>query len=135
MTKTLHADEWVTLTYDEGAGLVRYERSDRPYGSFADIDGCHEALTASASWLPRGLKLLIDIRRAPPRNDEGFETRVNKYLATLLPRFSGMSVLVKTAVGKLQTARLAAERGETAHVYDDEAQALAHLGMGVPAKG
>lgn len=130
MTKILHTDDWVTLRFDEAAGVVRYERSDRVYGSLEDLERCHQALTESARWVPSGLGLLIDIRRAPPRNDEGFETRVNKYLGGLLPRFSSVAVLAATAVGKLQTTRLAAERGETAHVYDDEAAALAYLAAG-----
>ena len=134
MTKTLHSDPWVTLSLDEAAGLVRYQRSEVPYGSLDDLERCHRDLVASARWLPPGLKLLVDVRRAPPRNDEAFETRVNKFLGALLPRFAGMAVLVKTAVGKLQTTRLAAERGGTVESYDDEAAALAHLAVSVGTK-
>ncbi len=134
MTKVLHADEWVTLRFDEAAGLVRYERSDHAYGSIEDLERCHRDILASARWVPSGVTLLIDIRRAPPRNDEAFETRVNKYLGGLLPRFTAVATLVKTAVGKLQTARLASERGGIAHVYDDEAEALAFLAAGARPK-
>jgi hypothetical protein len=129
MRTILYQDDWVTLTFDAAVGLVRYERGEKPYGSLAELDACHAALRTVA--IPSGpnLKLLIDVRRAPPRNDDGFETKTNAVLPGFLKRFSKHATLVKTAVGKLQTERLARVRGVAAHSFDDERAALEYLGI------
>jgi hypothetical protein len=78
--------------------------------------------------IPYGIKLLLDLRRAPPRNDDGFESIINGGIGPFVGRFGRHAVLVRTMVGKLQVKRLAVARGhEDANVFDDEAAALAYL--------
>jgi hypothetical protein len=132
LTRVLFADAHVTLAYDEATGLVRYTRSSEPYASIADLRALHDKMEAALPpFFPSsGLKLLIDVRAAPPRNDEAFEEVVTGLLETFVRRFSAHAFMVRSAVGRLQTQRLARTRGD-AHpsVFDDERAALRYLGV------
>lgn len=130
MTTTLHEDEWTILTVDTALGLVRFTRTEVPYAGEPDIERNYAALGQAILRVPPGMKLLIDIRRATPRNDAMFEAKSNGALSQLLKRFVRNATLVKTAVGKLQTTRLATQRGGVPHVFDDERAALAYLLQG-----
>jgi hypothetical protein len=131
MITVLYADEWVTFSVDTQRGLVRYERSDRPYGP-EDIERSYAGVGEAVSRVPPGMRLLLDVRKAPPRNDADFETRANGALDQLVKRFTKHATLVRTAVGKLQTVRLAGERGAVPHVFEHESEALAYLGVVSP---
>jgi hypothetical protein len=131
VSRILFADDHVTVAYDEAHGLVRYTRSGKPYASIDEMTASHDKLVAALPpFFPTsGLKLLVDVRPAPPRNDEAFEAQVTRLLVTFIQRFSAHAFLVKSAVGRLQTQRLARDRGEThPAVFDDETAALRHLG-------
>jgi hypothetical protein len=125
----LYEDEWVTVTFDPASSLLRYTRTAQPYANLGQLS--QSFANVGAAPIPRGpaIKLLIDVRLAPPRNDAGFESKANGALETFLRLFGKHATLVRTAVGKLQTARLARERGTEARAFDDEAQALAYLGI------
>jgi hypothetical protein len=132
LSRVLFSDPHVTLAYDEASGLVRYTRSSEAFASVADLRASHDKMSAALPpFFPSsGLKLLIDVRAAPPRNDEAFEEVVTRLLETFVGRFSVHAFMVKSAVGRLQTQRLARSRGE-AHpsVFDDERAALRYLGV------
>ena len=132
MSRVLFADAHVTLAYDEASGLVRYTRSSEPFASVVEVRDSHDRMAAALPpFFPSsGLKLLIDVRAAPPRNDEAFEQVVTGLLESFVGRFSTHAFMVKSAVGRLQTQRLARTRGE-AHpsVFDDERAALRFLGI------
>jgi hypothetical protein len=59
-----------------------------------------------------------------------FEVRANGALDQIVKRFTKHATLVRTAVGKLQSVRLAGERGAVPHVFENEGDALAYLGVG-----
>lgn len=130
MSRVLFTDAHLTVTIDEAAGVLRYARSATPFASIDAFRATHDHLTtALPAPLPRGLKLLVDVREAPPRNDEAFEAAVLRILATFMKRFPMHAFLVKSAVGRLQTNRLARERGGDAPaIFDDEGEALRYLG-------
>jgi hypothetical protein len=131
MSKVLFADAHVTVVLDEVRGFVRYTRSTAPFASVADVTSSHDKMASSLPpWLPASLKLLIDVRLAPPRNDEAFEAVVTSTIVKFIGRFAKHAFLVKSAVGRLQTQRLARDRGD-AHppIFDDETAALRHLGV------
>jgi hypothetical protein len=133
MNRTLHADPWVTVTVDDAARIVRYTRSSQRHASIDSMRECHQKIRAAFATLPSGtLSLLIDVREAPPRNDEAFEAEVLEALRTLAERFPTRATLVKTAVGKLQTQRLARTRDDSVQVFSDEAQALEYLKRSPP---
>lgn len=133
MSRVLFNDAQVTLSFDEPRGLLRYTRSSAPFPTVADVTACHAKMASSLPpFLPTGLKLLVDLRQAPPRNDDAFEAEVKRTIATFIGRFSAHAFLVKSAVGRLQTQRLARSRGdEHPSVFDDEQAALRHLGVPV----
>jgi len=55
---------------------------------------------------------------------------VTGLLETFVRRFSAHAFMVKSAVGRLQTQRLARTRGDThPSVFDDERAALRYLGV------
>jgi len=127
MASVIHQDAWATIRLDDALGLLRYERSSVPYATVDEVERAYAAAGEALGHVRPGLKLLIDMRQAPPRNDDEFETRAGAALGVLLGRFPRYATLVRTAVGKLQTARIAAERGVVAHVFEDERDALAYL--------
>ncbi len=131
MSRVLFTDAHVTLAFDEARGLVRYARTGKPYADIADMSASHEKMAAALPpFFPAGLKLLIDVRAAPPRNDDAFESVVTRLLETFIKRFSAHAFMVKSAVGRLQTQRLARSRGDTnPSVFDDEQEALRYLGI------
>ncbi len=128
MTSTLLVeDAWSRVTVDAAVGLVRYERNELAYPDADTVERSYLLLRDAIVKVPPGMKLLIDIRRAPPRNDEAFEAKANVAIAALTRRFTKVATLVRTAVGKLQSTRLAKNRGAQAHVFDDEKAAVAYL--------
>jgi hypothetical protein len=128
-TAVLYKDEWVTLTFEAATGLVRYTRSGVPYPDMDALERSYAGLRTLVMPSVPGLKLLIDVRLAPPRNDAAFEAHANAAIGSFTRRFDKIATLVRTAVGKLQTARLAHERGVEANSFDDERAALAFLGV------
>jgi len=127
MATILYEDAWAAVSLDPATGLVRYTRTALPYGDLADMERSFAGVESVAARVTPAMKLLVDLRLAPPRNDRAFEGRSLGVLQAFARRFGGMATLVRTAVGKLQTARLAKERGAEANVFDDEAAALAFL--------
>jgi hypothetical protein len=125
----LYADSYVTLVLDDVDGIVRYTRSAIAFPSIDVLEKIHARLVEVSPTLPgRRLKLLLDARLAPPRNDEAFERVIGKALAGLLPRFVAHATLMKSAAGLLQARRLERERGAVApSVFEDEASALEYL--------
>jgi hypothetical protein len=122
----LYEDAWAVVTWDAADDLVRYTRTARP---FADRNELAKSYTAVGDALrtAKGTRLLIDVRLAPPRNDDDFEARTGEGVEALTARFPKMATLVRTAVGRLHASRMAKERGAVAHVFDSEADALAFL--------
>lgn len=117
------------IDWDPTRTLVRFTRSDLPYRSSEDIE-------AEASAIDRVLRdfgphcpLLVDLRAVTPRNDPAFEKAIVKLRRSLFGAASRIAILVRTAVGVLQTKRHAFEDGVVAGVFHDEALALAYLAM------
>ena len=130
MVEVLYGDEWITVSWDAGVGLVRYTRSSAAYPDVETAVRSFDAMRGAVRRVSPGgsAKLLIDTRRAPPRNDPAFEAQVQRATAEFATRFVRVATLMATAVGKLQAVRLAHERGaEKPHVFDDEQAALAYL--------
>ena len=128
MTQTLYDDAHVSVTLDDVSSVVRYKRSRQPYPSLEVMRAVHAKVRSAFESLPSGkLALLLDVRDAPPRNDEGFEAEVQNALRALAERFPRRATLVRTAVGRLQTQRIAREGDRSVETFSDEAQALAYL--------
>jgi hypothetical protein len=129
VTRTLFEDEYITLTLDEARSLVRYIRSDVPFTSMTVMRALHARI---AALIPEdaGLKLLLDVRQAPSRNDPEFETEIMRAFGTFLPKFDAHAVVARTAAGRLQAQRLERQHNtKEPGVFDNEAEALRFLGM------
>jgi hypothetical protein len=111
-------------------GLVRVTRSAEPIVALEEVDeawgGVLIALNAGSA---ADTRLLIDMRRAPGRNDDAYERSVAKYRADTVARFEQVAVLVRSMPGQLQVQRHAKEDGlAKVRVFNSEPHALAWLG-------
>jgi hypothetical protein len=78
---------------------------------------------------PDDTRLLIDMRRAPGRNDDAYERAVARYRAETVARFEQVAVLVRSMPGQLQVQRHAKEDGlSKVRVFNSETHALVWLG-------
>ncbi|MGZ3424978.1 MAG: hypothetical protein ACXVEF_44695 [Polyangiales bacterium] len=124
----LHRTRHWVLTYEEPLHLVRATRTNAPYDAVGDVErSMEEFLTVGRRFERRGLKLLLDVREGPLRNDDAFEEVMTRYRTRLFADFAALAILVKTAVGKLQVARITRQEGRERPIFTDETAALAFL--------
>jgi len=117
------------VTLDRAAAIVRYERTDLPFSSIAEVERVHDRFFEVVFTMPPATyALLLDVRRAPPRNDDEYEAAIAGYMDRLIRHFRRCALLVRTAAGRLQVMRLEKHaRRPAAAVFLDEGEALAHL--------
>ncbi len=102
-------------------------RTDTP---FPDLKTMHRenALLVAAFQPLAGTPLILDGRKARPRNDHAFESESKRMRAIVTATFSPIAILVATVAGRMQVARLIEEDGLTGiRVFDDEGEAIAFL--------
>ncbi len=108
MQRILLDDPYVTITLDDEIGVLRYIRSHEPYPSLDTLRALNAKIREVFATFPaKSHHLLIDVREARPRNDEAFETEIKDALIHIAARFARRATLVKSAVGRLQTQRIA----------------------------
>jgi hypothetical protein len=131
VSRIVFEDRYVTLTIDDARGLVRYTRTREPFPTLDAMRTSNQAVAGASAWIGRPTHtLLIDVRDAPPRNDDAFEQEVGRSLEAFVPGYKAYAMLVKTAVGRLQVSRMTRAPGaKGAPVFTSEAEALAHLGV------
>lgn len=132
MLSTLYSDAFVTIEVDTLAGVVTYRRTREPYPSMDVLVRSFDAVVlALATPGLRGMRILIDVRAAPGRNDREFEAVLRTYRSQLFLPFSKRAILVQTVFGLMQTTRLEREEGHAAApCFYDESTALAYLRAG-----
>jgi hypothetical protein len=127
---TLLQTPLIRSEYDERRRLVRYTRTSQGFSSIHELEETYKNLIQSTVRLDlRHLALLIDLREAPPRNDPAFEEAIARYRGPMMQGFARVAVLVKSAVGRLQVRRHAANDGIANLVTQDEDEALRYLGV------
>jgi hypothetical protein len=112
-------------------GIARILTRSRTTERFATA----EEVTAEYDGLARALDrvdrsqyaVLVDLRLAPPRNDEAFEDIVARYHASLYDGFRRVAVVVQTAAGRLQLRRFLTAARPDAKVFTDVEEATAFL--------
>ncbi|MDI1479359.1 hypothetical protein [Polyangium sp. y55x31] len=123
--EVFRSSQFVVLR-ESGGKLVRIRRTDVPLDDQATAD----LLTFFDRFFPPLMRpqfvLLLDSREAPMAVDRETERRVHETGARLLSGFIRSAILVASATGKLQAARMTRERGK-ASVFVDETEALAYL--------
>jgi hypothetical protein len=114
---------------DERRRLIVLRRSDSRF-AIADMGEVFAPVEAALADVD-GWQLLLDMRRAPARPEEGFEDAMQTHMGPLMARFARRAVLVRSAVGVLQVSRVSKKLGgsddDIAVFRDDEAGALAWL--------
>jgi hypothetical protein len=129
MLRTIHADEFLTVTLDTETRVVRFTRSSTPYPTIDAVRTQHAALTkALAAISPERHTLLVDLRAGPLRNDGAFEAEISRTVTRVVTAFRKHAFLIKTAVGGLQVRRMSAANGTAPEAtFSSEAAALAYL--------
>jgi hypothetical protein len=123
-------NDYVSISYDPTQKMVRFSRSKNRYPLNEETRVVLKQITDIFEQVGRDKSLLIDMRDAPLRNDEQFESFTSNQNDRLFAGFSRVAILVKTAVGELQFARLKREgrfSAMDAHVFRDETEALTFL--------
>jgi hypothetical protein len=119
--------EYCTIDVDPTGTLVHFTRSELPYRSIADIEREASRIETALQGFGGGRRLLADLRAVPPRNDPDFEEAISKVRQSLYTNVVRVALLVRTAIGALQTMRHARHDGVFAQTYEDESLALAWL--------
>lgn len=124
-------DALISVEFDQTRDLVFVRRSSQPIQSVAEAARAQrEAISRLRGIGAR--RLLLDMRDAIGRNDPEFETAMSQQIQGLLSLFQRCAVLVRTAVGRLQQARLQREHRLPYEVFLDEDQAMAYLMAPLP---
>lgn len=131
--QTLCESAFLSVRFDPAQRVVRVTRSAARPRDIGEITQAFDEASRSLDSVDRArLRLLIDLRAAPGRNDAEFERAMASRRAELMRGFMVVAILVQTPVGELQVARIAREDGSNAKVFNDEAAALVWLAQSRP---
>jgi hypothetical protein len=126
--RELYRSAHIVVTVDDERRLVRRVRTGHGYASVAEVEFVYETMLRKLDSIDRRLYgLLVDVRLAPPRNDDTFEQVVERHLQGLYSGYRRVAILVKTEAGRLQMKRLARQRSLDLAAFVDEAAALSYV--------
>ncbi|EYF04627.1 hypothetical protein [Chondromyces apiculatus] len=137
-TRTLVATKHLIVTIDPERALSTFTRLETP---FATTEEMVQAVQSAFSLLKQSggasCGMLLDLRRAPGRNDDpGFEARVTALFTKNRDAFLRFAVVVGTASGRLHVQRIGRQLHAPGDVFLVEAEALAFLRTGeMPTRG
>jgi hypothetical protein len=107
--------------------LTRSRTAER-FTTAEQVTAEYDALVRALDRVERSAySVLVDLRLAPPRNDEAFEEIVARYHARLYERFRRVAVVVQSAAGRLQLRRFLSAARPDARVFTDVDEATAFL--------
>jgi hypothetical protein len=119
---------YYVITVARETGFVHALRSDAPFPTVEEYDLQIAQVAAALLRIDRpSYVLLIDVRKAPSRNDPSFEQANLRFRSVVVHGFRRMAVLVASQAGKLHIERHARELGSGPAVFLDERAALAYL--------
>jgi hypothetical protein len=126
----LERNLYAVVRYDPVHRLAIITRSEEQYRSIEDLRWSFDRMRRAFELLSTGrASLLIDSRKAPPRNDPEFERVMAPLRQDVFRNFAKAVVLVQTAVGVLQVTRHAKLDGQEMGVFTSLGEALAYLGL------
>ena len=132
MPRVLLKNEYAEVTLDESTRIVHFRRSTTALASKEAVERFFVELEAASPKKDRAqMRLLIDVREAPSRNDPAFENAFIRFRPRIFGGFERRAVLVKSQVGKLQVNRLVRAAGLEERTFFDEAEARSWLLTGV----
>jgi len=129
----LYKDEYATLTREPG--FVRLRRMSVPMPSESAANIVDDIIAQFRIFVPlrerRGMGLLMDMRDAPIMLQEDSRESTRRMMDEITREFVRISILVRTAVGKLQAMRTLREEANAwpvaPRVFDDEQAAIQFL--------
>ncbi len=121
--QTLHVSPFYTFGWLRAPHLLVLRRSAVRYPELATVSMETTQLIAA---LPseRTKRLLVDMRLAPPTNDVAFENAMQRLRLAIAKRVERAVLLVATATGAMQVARLQRTERTTFYVTRDEQEAF-----------
>ena len=123
----LHTAHFI-LTADEATLIVTRTRTAQRFASLDELAAEYDGLVHALDRVDRAVYAhLVDLRQAPPRNDEAFEEIITRYQGPLYDRFRRVAVVVATAAGRLQLRRFLADSRPDAGLFTDMDEATAFL--------
>jgi hypothetical protein len=128
--REIYRSDYFIMTVDEERRLLRRTRTALAFPTAADAETSYQELLQAMDTIDRSTHvLLVDMRLAPPRNDEAFERVVDHYYARLYSGFPRIAALLKTQAGRLQIMRILQGFKFPLQAFFDESEALAFLGI------
>jgi hypothetical protein len=106
--------------------VVWLRRSSAPFSAIPELTNANQRVIQSLGRDRAGWGIIVDMRRAPPRNDPVFEQAMRALREAVESRFSRTALLLSTQAGVLQVQRLGREDGATSFATTNESTALAH---------
>ncbi|MFO0575069.1 MAG: hypothetical protein U1A78_13860 [Polyangia bacterium] len=118
----------LAVDVEKGRSVVRLSRTTAPFDTIPQMEAQYALVFAALDRIGRrGMRLLIDLRRAPGRNDPAFDLAMKRVRPKLFAGFVRVAVLVQSTVGALHVTRHAREDGLEALVSTDEARLFEYL--------
>ena len=126
--RALVSNEYCRVVFDPRTQIARFTRTSAPIQSL-ELATRHfgEAIAALDTLGRARIRLIIDSREAPMKNDPQYETamaEIRRQVARGIPR---IAVIVKTAVGRLHAQRLGKEDHLRQSVVGTDEEALEYL--------
>lgn len=127
MIRRIHEDQFFIVDHNQSDRVYRVARTAVPFADPKDAERAFAAFDLALTTVPPGSRLLLDLRDAPFRNDDAFETVSERARERAYARFVKVAVLVRTATGMLQMQRRHQGLPKTVGAFDDEDRAFDFL--------
>jgi hypothetical protein len=126
--REVHHTSHFLVTEDDIARILTRTRTGLRFASLEEVVTEYDGLVRALDRVDRSrYALLVDLRLAPPRNDEAYEEIVGRYHAPLFARFRRVAVVVQSAAGRLQLRRFLDTFRPDGKVFTDMEEATAFL--------
>jgi hypothetical protein len=127
-SREIVSNAYCRVRFDRSTNIARFVRTDVPIRSIDEADRFFGEAARAIDILGRNrIKLLMDMREAPARNDPQYETAMSKHRREVARGIRCIAVLAKTAAGRLQAQRLGKADHLDLTVVATEEEALIHL--------
>jgi hypothetical protein len=126
--RQLVSNDYCEVSFDPATLIVRFVRTSVPIRSLEEASRFFGQAVSVIDTLGRSrIKLIIDLRQGPNRNDPEYETAMAEHRRDIANGIRRIAVIVQSAAGKLQVQRLGKEDHIDQLIVSDEATAIAHL--------
>lgn len=124
----IYHDAYLRVTLEHDGAFVRMRRTTAAFPTIESMRTSYAQVRATYERIGQtGRGLLVDGRDAPGRNDPAFEQAMAEVRVKADAGFARVAIVMRTAVGKLQSQRYARQDGRERLVTDDEDEAIAYL--------